>query len=112
MRNTAMDLAKTVRSFGTGIAFPAIKIKAWSVRIAATAFCLFGALVLTATRVETTRLSYELNEYNKSRSQLMADVARLELEIANLARPQRIAELARRMGLADPRSDQVIVMDE
>lgn len=107
-----MDIARTVRSVAAVRPLPAIKVRAWSVRIVATAFCLTGALVLTASRIETTRLSYELNEYDKSRRQLLADVARLELEIANLARPQRVAELSRRMGLADPRSDQVIVMDE
>ena len=107
-----MDIAKTMKSITAIRPFPAIRVKAWSLRIVATAFCLAGTLVLTGSRIETTRLSYELNEYNKTRQFLMADVSRLELEIANLARPQRIAELSRRMGLADPRSDQVIVMDE
>ncbi len=91
---------------------PAIRLKAWSVRIAATAFCLAGALVLTASRIEITKSRYELNGLHKQRQQLTADVERLELELSALARPQRIAELARRMGLADPRSDQIIVMDE
>lgn len=109
-----MSFHKNVRSIATTALapFPAIRLKAWSVRIAATGFCLFGALVLTASRIHTTKLAYELSEFHKTRQALEADIGRLEIERANLARPQRLAELARKMGLADPRSDQVIVMNE
>lgn len=106
-----MNLPRAVRSIAE-FQLPAIKVKAWSVRILATAFCLSGALYLTATRIETTRLSYKLDEAHKQRQKLENDVARLQIEHANLSRPQRIAELARRMGLTDPKSGQIIVMDD
>lgn len=106
-----MNLQRAVRQIAI-LPLPAIRVKAWAVRIAAIGFCLLGALVLTATRIETTRLSYRLDEAHKQRTKLETDIARLEIEHANLARPQRIAELARRMGLIDPKSGQIIVMDD
>ena len=106
-----MDLPRAVRTMAY-FSIPVIKVKAWSLRILATGFCLAGALVLTSTRIDTTRLSYRLDEAHKQRQKLEAEVGRLEIEHANLARPQRIAELARRMGLADPKSGQIIVMDD
>lgn len=106
-----MNLPRAVRSIAV-VPFPAIKVKAWFVRIGATCFCLAGALFLTATRIETTKLSYRLDEAHGQRQKLEADVGRLQIEHANLARPQRIAELARRMGLTDPKSGQIIVMDD
>jgi len=109
-----MNLTDTFRSIATlAISpIPAIKVRSWSLRLGATSFFLAGALVLTATRIDATRRGYELNETHRQRQLLEADVGRLEVELANLARPQRISELARRMGLSDPRSDQIIVMDD
>ncbi len=97
----------------TGInSFSSELVKQWSTRLAATFICLGGALLLTATRLETTRLRYDLNELHQARQVLKTDVERKSLEVANLSRPQRIERLAKARGLIYPRTDQVIGMDE
>lgn len=109
-----MSLTKSAHATALHRAEPitAQRLKAWALRIGATSFFLAGTMALTATRIEATRCGYDLKKVHSEVQQLESDVGRLEVELANLARPQRVAELARRLGLSDPRSDQIIVMDD
>jgi cell division protein FtsL len=103
--------AKSV-SIRSVVPLPKIWGSGWALRVVAASFCMAGALMLTASRIETTKLQYELNGLHRQRQELSADVGRLELELANLARPQRIAQLAFQEGLRDPQRGQIIVMDD
>jgi cell division protein FtsL len=87
-------------------------LRQWGTRLVATLLCLGGALLLTATRIETTRLRYDLNELHQTRQALKTDVERMGLEVANLSRPQRIERLAKARGLIYPERGQVIGLDE
>ena len=102
---------KVMASTGVNL-FSSELVKQWGTRLVATLICLGGALLLTATRLETTRLRYDLNELHQARLVLKTDVERMGLEVANLSRPQRIERLAKARGLVYPRTDQVIGMDE
>jgi cell division protein FtsL len=103
--------AKSI-SIRSVVPLPRIWGSGWAVRVVAASLCLAGALTLTASRIETTKLQYELNALHRQRQELSTDVGRLELELANLARPQRIAELAIQAGLRDPQRGQIIVMND
>jgi cell division protein FtsL len=99
-------------AFAGSDSFSAELLKQWGTRLVATLLCLGGALLLTATRIETTRLRYDLNELHQTRQALKTDVERMGLEVANLSRPQRIERLAKARGLIYPRRGQVVGMDE
>ncbi|MEW6487802.1 MAG: cell division protein FtsL [Thermodesulfobacteriota bacterium] len=84
----------------------------WGVRVLAFALCLAAALLLTATRLEITRLHYDLSELYGHKENLGAEVARLKVEAATLSSAKRIEELARKQGLAYPDRSSVVVLDE
>ncbi len=105
---------KSSRAIAVVPYFPLVgaDVKGWTIRALVAVLCLGSMLMLTASRIETTRLRYELSELHQLRQGLIADVGRLNLEISAVARPQRIEKLARAMGLIVPRGDQVLVMNE
>lgn len=105
---------KTTRTaaLAPAISLPGVDLRTWAVRLFVAVFCLGSVLMLTGSRLETTRLRYQLNVLHQRHQSLQTNVGRLEMELANLARPQRIARLARAMGMTDPGRGQVIVMNE
>jgi cell division protein FtsL len=108
-----MNVVKPARA----IALPAIAVslpdlRSWVLRISVFALCLFASLFLTAVRLEITRSRYDLSDLHRQREDLAAEVSRLEVESATLSSPQRIEELARKMGFVYPDRNSVIVLDE
>ena len=109
-----MRQPKTARTaaLAPAMVLSGVDFRAWVLRAFVAAFCLGSVLMLTGSRLENTRLRYQLNMLHHRHQLLQTDVGRLEVELSNLARPQRIARLAQNMGLTAPRRDQVIVMNE
>jgi len=62
---------------------------------------------------ETIRLGYETGRAESTKSALEKDVQRLQAERASLLALDRVERTARaRLGLADPRPDQIVYEDE
>lgn len=108
-----MSATKSARA----LALPALpwslpSVGRWGVRALAFALCLASALLLTATRLEITRLHYDLSDLYGQKEALGAEVARLEVESATLSSSKRIEELAKKQGLVYPGRSSVVVLDE
>ncbi|MDW7709740.1 MAG: cell division protein FtsL [Deferrisomatales bacterium] len=84
----------------------------WGVRAGVFALCLFSALLLTAARLEITRLHYDLSDLYRQKEAVGAEVSRLEVEAATLSSSRRIEELAKTQGFVYPDRNSVIVLDE
>lgn len=109
-----MTVGKPARAIAAapGLTWPQLDLRRWGVRALLFAFCLASALVLTASRLESTRLRYQLSSLDHQRQTLLADVARLEVERASLSAPRRIENLAKGMGFVQPDRDAVVVLNE
>lgn len=101
-----------VLAHAPALAWPRVDLRAILLRILPFLFCLVSALLLTAARLEITRLRYDLSELNRQRQSVGAEVARLEVEAATLASPKRIESMAREMGFVYPSRDAVVVLNE
>lgn len=70
---------------------------------------IVGALVLLVlVRMADVQAGYELYALQKKKVELTQRKSALELELASLRRPDRLARIARDLGLAPPRADQVL----
>ena len=83
--------------------------------IFASAVCacalVFGAALFHAwVRTGVTEAGYHLSRLSLEQQKLLRERDRLTLQAAQLLRPARIEELARKAGMGPPRSDQVIVL--
>ncbi|GAB4262037.1 MAG: hypothetical protein Kow0092_12070 [Deferrisomatales bacterium] len=108
-----MNMVKTAQAAAAPrLAWMAPSLGRWILRGLVFAFCLAAALLLTALRLEITRLEYELSALHARRQAVAADVARLEVELAALAAPKRIEAQARALGLVEPDRGSVVVLDE
>jgi cell division protein FtsL len=109
-----MYVGKPARAIAVAPSFtwPQVDLRRWGVRTLLFSFCLVSALLLTASRLEITRMRYQLSTLDHQRQTLLADVARLEVESASLAAPRRIESLAKGMGFVQPDRDTVAVLDE
>jgi cell division protein FtsL len=109
-----MNPARRVRALTHSPAFdwPRVDLRSIGLRTLPFVFCLGSALLLTAARLEITRLRYELSDLNRQRQSVSAEVARLEVESAALASPKRIERMARDMGFVYPNRDWVVMLDE
>lgn len=87
-------------------------LRRWAFRAAILLLCLTSTLLLTAVRLEITRLRYELNGLHRQRETISAEVARLELELAALAAPRKIEEKAKAAGFVYPDRESIAVLDE
>lgn len=94
------------------LTWPQVDVRRWGLRALLFSFCMASALLLTASRLEITRMRYQLSALDHQRQMLAADVARLEVESASLAAPRRIEGLAKTMGFVQPDRDTVVVLDE
>lgn len=81
-----------------------------------TALCLVGALVLAIVSLQAVLAqgSFRTGELSRRAAELRTANERLELEVASLSAPGRIAREARRLGLVlpDPDSVRVLTVDE
>jgi cell division protein FtsL len=109
-----LDPVREVRALAHAptIAWPRLDLRAFGLRVLPFLFCLASALLLTAARLEITRLRYDLSELNRQRQSVGAEVSRLEVEAATLASPKRIESMAREMGFVYPSRDAVVMLDE
>ena len=109
-----MNPARQARAVAQSPAFawPRVDFRQFGFRVLPFAFCLASALLLTASRLEITRLRYELSDLNRQRQTAAAEVARLDVEAATLASPRRIEGLAKEMGFVHPEREAVVVLDE
>lgn len=65
----------------------------------------------TWCRVNNVRLGYEVAGETEKKGQLQAYQNNLEIELARLKSPERIARIARKqLGLTMPKADQTIIM--
>ena len=87
-------------------------LRRWALRIGVFVFCLTASLLLTAVRLEITRLRYELSDLHRQRVAVSADVERLRVETAALAGPARIERMAKELGMIYPSRDQMVLLDE
>ena len=82
-------------------------------------FRLFGPAVLAVAtaaaavvwaRTEVTTLRYEYADLLEIQGRLRVEVEKLQVERAALGAPDRIEAGARRLGLGDPRPEQVVLL--
>jgi cell division protein FtsL len=78
---------------------------AWVVGAALVAASL---VVLVQVRTAQLKNGYELYALSRAKAQLLEDRSRLEVEVAALKRPDRLARKAAELGLGPARPDQVI----
>jgi cell division protein FtsL len=79
----------------------------------ATCACaLLGGAALFHAHVRTrvTEEGYRLSRLSAEQQQLLRERDRLTLQTAQLLRPARIEELARKAGMGPPSSDRVVVL--
>ena len=69
-----------------------------------------AAAVVVWARTEVTTLRYECASLLKQEARLGVEVEKLQLERAALAAPDRIEAGARKLGLVDPRPEQVVLL--
>ncbi len=108
-----MSVTKSARA----LALPTVPwslpdLRRWGLRLGIFALCLISALLLTATRLEITRLHYDLSDLYRQKETLAAEVSRLEVESATLSSSRRIEELAKKQGFVYPDRNSVVVLDE
>ncbi len=109
-----MQTGKSVRAVAQAPSFelPQIDVRRFGTHAALFAFCLLSALLLTASRLEITKLHYQLSDLHRQRQAMLADVERLRVEARALGSPRRIEKLARDAGFTYPDRDSVVVLDE
>lgn len=109
-----MNVGKSARAVAAApsLSWPQVDLRRWGLRAFVFSFCLASALLLTASRLEITRMRYQLSSLDHQRQTLLADVARLEVESASLSAPRRIEGLARGMGFVQAGRDTVVILDE
>lgn len=74
--------------------------------VAAFFFAVASALLLYALNYDTRRLEAELQAKERLADRARSDIAVLKAERGTLARPDRIDDLARRLGLGPPKPEQ------
>jgi cell division protein FtsL len=75
------------------------------------AFLLVLCVARVWLRLETVNLGYELSSARQMQLRLEHERQELEVEIATLRDPARIADIARRrLGMRDPEKGQVVVL--
>ena len=109
-----MMVGKTARAVAVAppLAWPQTDWRRWAFRGGLFAACLVAALVLTASRLEITRLRYELSKLDAQRQTMLSQTGRLEVERSALGAPQRIEALAASLGFGYPDRGSVVVLDE
>jgi cell division protein FtsL len=88
-------------------------VRGYLVRRALVAGTLLVALCLVQVwlRLQVMNLGYELSAARQMQLRLTHEQRELEVELATLRSPRRIAEIAReRLGMTEPRRGQVIVL--
>lgn len=76
--------------------------------LSAVFLTLSSAFLLYALNAETRLLEERLAQQEKQLTAARRDVAVMKAERAHLARPERIAPLARQLGLEEPRPAQLV----
>lgn len=94
------------------LVWPRTGLRTVGLRVTVFVFCLASALLLTASRLEITRLRYGLSRLDRERQTLLADVARLQVEAAALSAPRRVEAVAAQLGYVYPDRGSVVVLDE
>ena len=74
--------------------------------ISAFCFAMATALLLYGLNYDTRRLEDEVQAKERIAEQARSDIAVLKAERGHLTRPDRIDELARKLGLGPPKPDQ------
>lgn len=108
---TPIRTARTV-ALSPALSLPVVDVKLWAIRGLVCLLCLGSFLALTATRIEATKLRYQINTLYERRESARAGIARLETELSSIMRPQRVEAYARNMGMVLPHASQVISMNE
>ncbi len=80
--------------------------------ILAVVAMLGSAFALYAVNHETRRLADSVQDRERGIAEMQRDIAILKAERAHLARPSRIGEAARELGLVPARRDQFIPASE
>ena len=109
-----MMVGKTARAVAGAppFAWPQTDWRRWTLRVGIFGACLVSALVLTASRLEITRLRYELSKLDAQRQSLLSETGRLQVESSALGAPRRVEALAASLGLGYPDRGSVVVLDE
>jgi cell division protein FtsL len=92
--------------------FPRVDLRQLGLHAFLFAFCLASALVLTYSRLEITRMRYDINALHQKRQILLAETDRLRVEAAALGSPRRIEKLAREAGFIYPNRDCLVILDD
>ena len=87
---TTLQRAARSIALSPSLTFPAVDAKVWGARFLVAALCLGSLLALTASRIEATKLRYQINTLYERREAARADIARLETELSSILRPQRV----------------------
>lgn len=84
-----------------------LPVWAWMVMILIFIVELFG---YTWCRVQNVRIGYEISEARKERQELIMLENNLNMRLARLKSPQRLAEIAQKNGLVTPTQEQKLTL--
>ncbi len=104
--------SRPARAAIAALPWPVPGVGRWVLRGGSFGLCVAAALCLTAVRLESTRLGYQLNELHKERAALTEAIARLGVELDTLSAAPRTVERARSLGFVYPPQGSVRVLDE
>jgi len=73
---------------------------------------LFLTVATVWTRLSVVKTTYDITQVEKTLRSLRQDREQIEIRVAGLRSPRRLEALAKsKFGLAQPRSDQIIFME-
>ena len=68
-------------------------------------------LFYTWCRIQCTQIGYEISEAADTHRELLTDQSNLQIELARLKSPDRIAKIAKyQLGLTSPAPEQMVIM--
>lgn len=71
---------------------------------------LLSSFVYVWSTMQVVQLGYRLSEAHQVHARLLDDNRKLHLELARLSAPERVEEIATRLGLRHPSKDQIVVL--
>ena len=69
-----------------------------------------GSLFYVWTRLEAYNFGYKISRAEKDKQELLQLNRRLQLEVATLKAPERVARITKELGMVVPRREQIIVV--
>ncbi len=87
-----------------------IELKIAGIWVILILILLTQILFYTWCRIQCVGVGYEISEQIDEHRDLVTRQGNLKIELARLKSPERIAEIARQIGLTTPKQDQMIII--